>query len=362
LCFPDYGGIPPVGKMENTDDQQETNEQKKSRMRRTREAVRSDEYLEEDAEFSRAWQEGAFSKELGEEVAHLHAMKVPEGCRAATLRRYKQIALSLAEVRPCFPREWKYREIEDGLGPVEVSLCFPPEWERDQLKISQEQKLSFAGNGGVIPEEKRPQIKARYFKKSAIEAGSLRERRRGAWRRLLHPKVGVFRRNEKTEKMKMTPKGVKWLEKIARAEAMRWSSGNERMGMPVKSTSAHLDPGEEVEPRRLKPKILTEELVHDLAFEWLRDARALVRFLQALLACYDNLSKPESFYPHKVTTAQAMSEGSLKTQDDNWRLSRRIDALCASEVRVTQKHLNKFKEEIRKKGRAAVKRRTSPSG
>jgi hypothetical protein len=345
--------------MENTDDQQGTKELKKSRRRRTREAVRSDEFLEEDAEFSRAWQEGAFSKELGEEVARLHAMEVPEEDRPKTQFRFMQIAESLAEVRPCFPREWKCREIEDGLGQVEVSLCLPPEWGRDQLKKLGGTELSFDGYG-VIPEEKRPKIKARYFKKSAIERGSLRARRWAAWRRLLHPKVGVFRRNEKTEKMKMTPKGEEWLEKIARAEAMRWSSGNERMGMPVKSTSAHLAPGEEVEPSRLKPKILTNELVHNLAFEWLRDDRALVLFLQALLASYDNLSK--RFYPHKVTTAQAMSEGSLKTQDDNWQLSRRIDALCASEVFVTQKHLNKFKEEIRKKGRAAVKRRTSPSG
>lgn len=359
MFFPTGGVIPPFGIMENKGKQQGTKEQKKRRERRTREAVRSDEYLEEDAELSRAWQEGAFSKELGEEVARLHAMEVPEGCRAATLRRYEQIALSLAEVRPCFPREWKYREFEDGLGQVETSLCLPPEWERDQLKISQEQKLSFAGNGGVIPEEKRPQIKARYFKKKAIEAGSLRERRWGAWRRLLHPKVGVFKRNEKTFKMEMTPRGKEWLKKIARAEAMQWASGNERMGLPVKSTWGHLTPGEEGEPRRLKSKILTNELVRDLAFEWLRDDLALVRFLQSLLASYDTLSK--SFYPHKVTTAQAMSARILKTQDDNWRLSRRIDALCASGV-VSQKHLNKFKEEIRKKGRAAVKERTSLSG
>jgi hypothetical protein len=335
--------------MENTDDQQGTKELKKSRRRRTREAVRSDEFLEEDAEFSRAWQEGALSEELGEEVARDHAMKVPEADRPKTQFRFMQIAESLAEVRPCFPSA--------PSDPLEGRR--QERWEEDQLKKLGGTELSFDGYG-VIPEEKRPKIKARYFKKSAIERGSLRARRWAAWRRLLHPKVGVFRRNEKTKKMKMTPKGEEWLEKIARAEAMRWSSGNERMGMPVKSTSAHLAPGEEVEPSRLKPKILTNELVHNLAFEWLRDDRALVLFLQALLASYDNLSK--RFYPHKVTTAQAMSEGSLKTQDDNWRLSRRIDALCASEVVVTQKHLNKFKEEIRKKGRAAVKRRTSPSG
>jgi hypothetical protein len=339
--------------MENTGDKQGTKEQEKSRKRRTRQAVRSDESLEEDAEFARAWQEGAFSEELGEEVARKHSMEFPERDRADARSRFELIAKSLAEVRPCFPREWKYREIEDGLGPVEVSLRFPPEWERDQLKISREQNLSFEGDGGVIPEEKRPQVKARYFKKSAIEAGSLRERRWSAWRRLLHPSVGVFKRSEKTLRMEMTPRGKEWLKKIARAEAMRWASGNERI---MKTAGEHMAPFEEGEPHRLKPKILTEELVHNLAFEWLRDDQALVRSLQSLLACYDNLSKPESFYPHKVTTAQAMAGKSLKTEDDDARLRNRLDALCGSGGGKWPRPLNKFKEEIREKGRNAVKR------
>jgi hypothetical protein len=335
--------------MENKGKQQGTKEQEKRRERRTREAVRSDEALEEDAELSEAWQEGAFSVEIGEEVARDRAMKAPKESRGATYIRYDSIALSLAEVRPCFP----------PAPPDSLEERRQEKWRVHQLKKLGGKELSFDGNGGVIPEEKIPKINARYFKGDAIERGSLKKRVWPGWRRLLHPKVGVFKRNEKTLKMEMTPRGKGWLEKIARAEAMRWASGNERMGMPVKSPWEHLAPGEEGEPRRLKSKILTNELVRDLAFEWLRDDRALVRFLQSLLASYDTLSK--SFYPHKVTTAQAMSARILKTQDDNWRLSRRIDALCASGV-VSQKHLNKFKEEIRKKGRAAVKERTSLSG
>jgi len=332
------------------DEQQDTKEQEKRRRRRTREAVRSDEALEEDAELSEAWQEGALSEEIGEEVARDHAMKAPKESRGATYIRYESIALSLATVRPCFP----------SVPSDSMEGRRQERWKADQLKKLGRQELSLDRWRGVIPEEKRPQINARHFKKDAIERGSLRKRVRAASRRLLNPKVGVFKRNEKTFKMEMTPRGKEWLEKIARAEAMQWASGNERMGLPVKSTWGHLTPGEEGEPRRLKSKILTNELVRDLAFEWLRDKRALVRFLQSLLASYDTLSK--SFYPHKVTTAQAMSARILKTQDDNWRLSRRVDALCASGVVVTQKHLNKFKEEIRKKGRAAVKERTSLSG
>jgi hypothetical protein len=354
--------------MENTGEQQDTNQQGKEGGRRKRKAVRSYESLEEDAEFSRAWQESALPWELGEKVALDHAMKIPEDDRPTTQFRYMQIAESLATTRPCFP----------SARPDSLEKRQQEKWKADQLKKLEGQELSFTGNGGVMPPGEQERNWALYFKAVAICNGRLRDDGApAAWWRLLHPKVGLFERvisrkspsrkalqssgkmllgldeqsrgQRSPDRLKMTHKGKRWLEKIARAEAMRWAVDCERMGMPVKSAWEHLAPGEEGEPRRLKPKILTNELVRDLAFEWLRDDRALVSFLQSLLASYDNLSK--SLYPQKVTTAQAMSGGSLKTEDDDARLRMRIDALCGSGGGGSPQRLNKYKAEIRKIGR-----------
>jgi hypothetical protein len=368
LCFPTGGVIPPVGKMENTGEQQDTNQQGKGGGRRKRKAVRSDESLEEDAEFSRAWQESALPVEIGEDVARRHAVKLPEEDRPTTQFRFMQIAESLSAVRPCFPSA-----PSDSLEGRRQER-----WRVDQYKKLGGQELSFVGNGGVMPPGEQERNRALHDKAVAIRNGRLRDGGApAAWRRLLHPKVGIFERvisrkqsarndlqssgkmlpgldeqsrgQRSPDRLKMTHKGKRWLEKIARAEAMRWAGDCERMGMPVKSAWEHLAPGEEGEPRRLKPKILTNELVRDLAFEWLRDDRALVRFLQSLLASYDNLSK--SLYSHKVTTAQAMSGCSLKNEDDDARLRMRMDALCGSGGGGSPQRLNKYKAEIRKSGR-----------
>lgn len=361
--------MPPVGKMENTGEQQDTNQQGKGGGRRKREAVRSVAHLKEDADAAMAWHDDvAIPLELGEEVARRHAMKIPEDDRPTTQFRFMQIAESLATVRPCFPPAHS-----DSLEGRQQER-----WKADQLKKLEGQELSFAGNGGVMPKGEEERKRALHDKAVAIRNGRLRDG--GApspCRRLLHPKVGIFERvisrksrsrkalqssgkmlpgldeqsrgQRSPDRLKMTHKGKRWLEKIARAEAMRWAGDCERMGMPVKSALEHLAPGEEGEPHRLKPKILTNELVRDLAFEWLRDDRALVRFLQSLLASYDNLSR--SLYSHKVTTAQAMSGGSLKTEDDDARLRMRMDALCGSGGGGSPQRLNKYKAEIRKSGR-----------
>ncbi|MCX6960492.1 MAG: hypothetical protein NTW91_09510 [Verrucomicrobia bacterium] len=350
------------------DKQQDTKDQGGGVERRKREAVRSDARIKEDAEWARAYLEGALPLELGEEVAHHHAVKLPEEDRPTTQFRFMQIAKSLAAVRPCFPSA-----PSDSLEERRQER-----WKVDQSKKLGGKELSFAGNGGVMPPAEQERNRALYYKEVAIRNGRLRDGGApAAWRRLLHPKVGIFERvisrkpstrkalqsggkmlpglDEQSrgqclpDRLKMTHKGKSWLEKIARAEAMRWAGDCERMGMPVKSAWEHLAPGEEGEPRRLKPKILTNELVRDLAFEWLRDDRALVRFLQSLLASYDNLSR--SLYSHKVTTAQAMSGGSLKTEDDDARLRMRIDALCGSGGGGSPQRLNKYKAEIRKSGR-----------
>jgi hypothetical protein len=350
------------------DKQQDTKDQGGGVERRKREAVRSDARIKEDAEWALAYQEGALPVEIGEDVARRHAVKVPEGDRPITQFRFMQIAMSLAAVRPCFPPAL----------PNSLEERQQEKWKANQASKLEGQELSFAGNGGVMPPAEQERIRALYFKGVAIRNGSLRDGGTpAAWRRLLHPKVGIFERvisrkpsaikalqsggkmlpgldeqsrgQRSPDRLKITHKGKSWLEKIARAEAMRWGGDCERMGMPVNSAWVHLAPGEEGEPRRLKPKILTNELVRDLAFEWLRDDRALVRFLQSLLASYDNLSR--SLYSHKVTTAQAMSGGSLKTEDDDARLRMRIDALCGSGGGGSPQHLNKYKAEIRKSGR-----------
>lgn len=354
--------------MENTGEQQNTKRGGHGTERRKREALRSDEALAEDSDAGKAYLEGALSLELGEEVARRHAMKVPVADRPTTQFRFERIALSLATVRPCFP----------PAPPESLEGRRQERWVEDQLKKLGGQDLSFTGNGGVMPPGEAERKRALRTKGVAINNGRLRDGGApAAWRRLLHPKVGIFERvisrkpparkdlqssgkmlpgldeqsrgQRSPDRLKMTHKGKRWLEKIARAEAMRWASDCERMGMPVKSAWEHLAPGEEGEPRRLKPKILTNELVRDLAFEWLRDDRALVCFLQSLLASHDNLSRSQ--YAHKVTTAQAMSGGSLKTEDDDARLRMRIDALCGSGGGGSPQRLNKYKAEIRKSGR-----------
>ena len=361
--------------MENTGEQQDTKRGGHGTERRKREALRSDEALAEDSDAGQAYLEGALSLELGEEVARRHAMKVhgTEIDRVTTGLRFMRIAESLASVRPCFP----------SARPDSLEERQQEKWKAEQqVKRLGGQELSFAGNGGVMPQGEQERNRALYYKAVAIRNGRLRDGGApAAWRRLLHPKVGIFERvisrklpsrkdlqssgkmlpglDEQSRgqrsrgPLKMTHKGKTWLEKIARAEAMRWASDCERMGMPVTSAWEHPAPGEEGEPRRLKPKILTNELVRDLAFEWLRDNRALVSFLQSLLASYDdsygNLSR--SLHPHKVTTAQAMAGKSLKTEDDDARLRMRIDALCGSGGGGSPQRLNKFKAEIRKSGR-----------
>ncbi len=372
--------MPPVGKMENKGEQRGTNQQGKGDGRRKREAVRSVAHLKEDADAAMAWHDDvAIPLELGEEVARRHAMKLPEDDRPTTQFRFMQIAESLATVRPCFP----------PAPPDSLEERQQEKWKADQWKKLEGQELSFTGNGGVMPPGEQERNRALYFKAVAIRNGRLRDDGApAAWWRLLHPKVGIFERvisrkspsrkalqtcekilpgldeqsigKRSPDRLKMTHKGKSWLEKIARAEAMRWAGDCERMGLPVKPAWEHPAPGEEGEPRRLKPKILTNELVRDLAFEWLRDDRALVRFLQSLLASYDNLSR--SLYSHKVTTAQVMSGGSLKTEDDDARLRMRIDALCGCGGEGSPQRLNKFKAEIRKKGDARCKGETSPSG
>lgn len=354
--------------MENTGEQQDTNPQRNRERRRKRAAVRSDASIMEDAEWGRTYLEGALPVEIGEDLARRHAVKLPEEDRPTTQFRFMQIAESLAEVRPCFPSA-----PSDSLEGRRQER-----WRVDQVKKLGGQELSFAGNGGVMPPAEQERNRALNDKAVAIRNGRLRDGGApAAWQRLLHPKVGIFERvisrkqsarkdlqsSEKMlpgldeqsrgqrspDRLKMTHKGKRWLEKIARAEAMRWASDCERTGMPVKSAWEHLAPGEEGEPRRLKPKILTNELVRNLALEWLRDDRALVRFLQSLLASHDNLSRSQ--YAHKVTTAQAMSGGSLKTEDDDARLRMRIDALCGSGGGGSPQRLNKYKTEIRKSGR-----------
>jgi hypothetical protein len=360
--------------MGNMGEQQDTNQRGNGEGRRKREAVRSEASITEDSDAGQAYLEGALSLELGEEVARRHAMKVPgsEIDRVTTGLRFMRIAESLASVRPCFP----------SARPDSLEERQQEKWKAEQVKKLGGQELSFAGNGGVMPPGEQERNRALYYKAVAIRNGRLRDGGApAAWRRLLHPKVGIFERvisrklpskkdlqssgkmlpgldeqsrgQRSRDRLKWTHKGKRWLEKIARAEAMRWASDCERMGMPVKSAWEHLAPGEEGEPRRLKPKILTNELVRDLALEWLRDDDALVSFLLSLLASYDdsygNLSR--SLHPHKMTTAQAMAGKSLKTEDDDARLRMRIDALCGSGGGGSPQRLNKFKVEIRKIGR-----------
>ena len=208
-----------------------------------------------------------------------------------------------------------------------------------------------------------------YFKAVAIRNGSFRNDAPAAWKRLIHPKVGIFVRTKSARKsrgrlspdrLKMTFRGKIWLEKIAREEAMRWGTESERLGKPVKP-SEHLPTNMDGDPRRNKPKILTTELVRDLAFEWLRDDRTLVVFLESLLASYDNLSR--SHYAAKVMTATAMAAGDLQTEwHDDSVLRMRIDALGTRKGEAAASLLNKLKEKIRESGKRGSKQETSPFG
>ena len=339
------------------DKQQDTKEQEKRSARRKRESVRSPEFVEQDARSAREFLDEKLTIEIGEKVAQQHSIKAPE--KEQVLRRfnYQRIGINLASVRPCFPppRDDVEEERQD-------------QWRRDQLSRLEGEELSFTGNGGVIPEEERARSLALYCKAVAIRNGSLRKEIGAAWRRLINPKVGVFKRSPsyrkysskrtlKDDRLKMTARGKKWLERIVIEEALRWGAGHELMGNAITSWEV-LTPEQKGAPLRIKPKILDRELVRILAAEWLRDKKALVSFLESLLRSYDKLSSEH--YAARVMTAQFMSARLLRTESDDERLRMRIDVFSPSPSPTNL--LNKIKGEIRRTGRDEGKGGTSPLG
>ena len=328
--------------------QQATKKQTKRTVRRTREAVRSPEFIEQDALAAREFLDEKLPDEIGEKVARRHAMRAPEKVRGDRCFRYMRIALNLATLRPCFP------DVSDDSEERKRQ----DQWRKDQFSRLPVEALSFTGNGGVIPEKERIRIRTRYFKAQAINNGSIRKQVDPAWRRLLNPKVRVFIRSKSARKksphkmllddrLRMTSRGKKWLERIVIEEALRWETGAELMGNPIRSSRELLPLGHKGEPQRIKPKVLNRELVRNLAVEWLRDKTALMAFLVELLASYDNLSR--SLYSSKVTAAMAMAGSFLKTEENDTKLRNRIDALCGSGGGGTPQRLNKIKAEIRSK-------------
>jgi len=335
-----------------------TKGQGKRAARRPREAVRSPEFIEQDAKAAKEFLDEKLTVEIGEKVARRHSMKAPEKERALRRLRYERIALNLAALRPCFPvaHDDAERERQD-------------QWRRDQLSRLPVAAHSFAGKGGVIPEVERIRIRARYFKMVAINHGSLRKQVDAAWRRLLNPKVGVFIRSKSARKKspnkmllddrwKMTPRGKKWLERIVIEEALRWYAGTELMGNAIPPGRKPLTPEQKREPQRIKPKVLNRELVSNLAVEWLRDKASLVAFLVELLATYDKLAREH--YSARVMTAQAMIGGLLKTEFADSELKMRIDVFASKPA--PDSLLNKIKGEIRATGRSKGKGGTSPLG
>jgi hypothetical protein len=352
------GVIPPFGIMENKGKRQGTKEQEKRRERRTREAVRSSEFIEQDARAAREFLDEKLTIEIGEKVAQQHAMKAPEKEQGLRCFHYERIALSLASLRYCF-------EITNDEAEIERRY----QWRRDQLSRLPDEALSFTGNGGVVPKEEGIRKRERYLREDAIERGSLRKEVEAPWRRLINPKVGVFKRAPsyrkdsskrilKDDRLKMTPLGKKWLDRIATQEALRWGAGSELMGNPVKPIIEILTSGKKGAPRRIKPKILNCELMRMLTTEWLRDKKALVSFLESLLRSYDKLSSEH--YAARVMTAQFMSARLLRTESDDERLRMRFDVFSPSPSPTNL--LNKIKGEIRRTGRDEGKGGTSPLG